>query len=100
MIVPVKYRRDVLEMIHSAHNGVVRMKSIARSHVWWPGIDADIEQTAKNCAGCQANNNNNPPTATTHPWQWPSTPFERVHVDFAGPFMNTMFFVLVDAHSK
>ena len=99
VIVPVKYRRDVLEMIHSGHNGVVRMKSIARSYVWWPGIDADIEQTAKSCAGCQANSNN-PPTATTHPWQWPSTPFELVHVDFAGPFMNTKFFVLVDAHSK
>ena len=34
-----------------------------------------------------------------HPWEWPS-PWERVHKDFAGPFLDRMFFVLVDAHSK
>ena len=35
-----------------------------------------------------------------HPWPWPATPWERVHVDFAGPFLGSMFFVLVDSHSK
>ena len=35
-----------------------------------------------------------------HPWEWPSSPWERVHIDFAEPFLDRMFFVLVDAHSK
>jgi hypothetical protein len=38
--------------------------------------------------------------APLHPWEWPSAPWERVHVDFAGPFMDSMFLVLVCAHSK
>ena len=35
-----------------------------------------------------------------HPWEWPSSSWERIHVDFAGPFLGRMFLVMVDAHSK
>ena len=35
-----------------------------------------------------------------HPWEWPSHPWARLHVDYAGPFMGKMFLVLIDAHSK
>ena len=33
-----------------------------------------------------------------HPWD--STPWHRVHVDFAGPFVEQYFSIIVDAHSK
>jgi len=42
---------------------------------------------------------NNPQTAFLHPWSWPDGPW-RIHVDFAGPFQNSMFMIIVDAHSK
>ena len=35
-----------------------------------------------------------------HPWEWPSSSWERIHIDFAGPFLGRMFLVMVDAHSK
>ena len=35
-----------------------------------------------------------------HPWDWTKDPWERLHIDFAGPFMNSMFLIIVDAHSK
>ena len=31
---------------------------------------------------------------------WPSAPWERIHIDFAGPFMGNMFLIVVDALSK
>ncbi|XP_011874603.1 PREDICTED: uncharacterized protein K02A2.6-like [Vollenhovia emeryi] len=43
---------------------------------------------------------NNPPRVETHEWEAAEAPFERVHVDYAGPFMNSYFLVLVDAFSK
>ena len=38
--------------------------------------------------------------APLHPWLWPSKPWARIHLDFAGPFLGRMFLIVVDAHSK
>ena len=98
-IIPAKYRQQTLQILHSAHPGVVKMKLLARSYVWWPSIDSDIETLARSCAGCQKHQRN-PKQAPLHPWEWPSTPWKRIHIDFAGPFMDHMFLIAVDAHSK
>jgi len=48
-----KLRPQVPEEIHQGHLGVVKMKALARSYIWWPGIDKDVEETAKSSSGCQ-----------------------------------------------
>ena len=39
----------VLSELHETHPGVSRMKALARSYVYWPNLDRDIEQLAKGC---------------------------------------------------
>ncbi|KAJ8366188.1 hypothetical protein SKAU_G00150190 [Synaphobranchus kaupii] len=99
VIVPPKLRSRVLASLHEGHLGVVKMKSLARSYVWWPGIDSQIEDLAKTCSGCQQIQRQ-PQTAPLHTWEWPTTPWQRIHIDYAGPFMERMFLIVVDAHSK
>ncbi|XP_065182445.1 uncharacterized protein K02A2.6-like [Sycon ciliatum] len=99
VVIPPLLRKRVLEELHTGHPGMVRMKSLARSFIWWPGIDADIETTGKVCAGCQAHQAA-PPKSPLHPWEWPSKPWQRLHIDFAGPFQGHMWPIMVDAHSK
>jgi len=41
-----------------------------------------------------------PPTAQIHPWIFPSWPWSRIHVDFAGPISGSMYMVVVDSYSK
>ena len=82
-----------MDELHSIHPGVIRMKALATSHVWCPGIDKMIEQKAASCRACQATRNAPALTWTTAPW-------ERIHVGFAGPFMDRMFLVVTDTHSK
>ena len=54
----------------------------------------------KQCSTCQENRSS-PTVALLPPWQWPSQPWSRVHLDFAGPYnMGHMFLVILDAHSK
>lgn len=33
-------------------------------------------------------------------WEWPDKQWRRLHVDYAGPFGDSMFLVIMDAHSK
>lgn len=99
VIIPNKLRSQMLSQIHEGHLGVVKMKALARGFVWWPGIDQEIENLTKTCAGCQENQNA-PKLAPLNAWEWPSQPWDRVHIDFAGPFLGSMFLIMVDAHSK
>ena len=99
VVVPQKLQQAVLDELHRDHPGITRMKAVARSHVWWPGIDRDVEELAKSCLSCQEVKQA-PAVAPLHPWVWPTKPWSRVHVDFAGPFLGTTFFIAVDAHSK
>ena len=88
--------KDILTELHEAHPGMVRMKSFARMFVWWPESDADIERTVRLCQHCQANQSF-PPVAPLHPWQCPSRPWTRLHIDYAGPLCDEMILAI---HSK
>ena len=99
LIIPIDCQEQVLSELHVGHQGIVKMKGLARSHVWWPGMDKQIENLVRSCQACQSTRNQ-PPVVPLHPWPWSTSPWERIHVDFAGPFLGSMFLVLVDSHSK
>jgi hypothetical protein len=49
-VIPPSLRSQVLDKLHQGHLGVVKMKTLARRHAWWPGIDHDKELLVKSCA--------------------------------------------------
>ncbi|KAJ8349049.1 hypothetical protein SKAU_G00276380 [Synaphobranchus kaupii] len=53
VVIPHLAREEVLAMLHDAHPGIVHMKSLARSYIWWPGMDVQVEETVKACETCQ-----------------------------------------------
>ena len=55
VVVPDKFHSDILHLLHDGHPGMTKMKSLARLHVWWPGIDEKIEQFVKTCTSCSQN---------------------------------------------
>ena len=66
-MIPTKLRHRVLEDFHRGHPGVVRMKALARNHVWWPELDRDVEDQVKACFSCQAIKHS-PAKAPLHLW--------------------------------
>ena len=99
VLVPRSLQSAVLRMLHATHCGMVRTKALARSLVWWPKMDKAIEDMVGRCVNCQTHRQA-PKRAPPHPLEPAVEPWERVHVDFAGPFLGKMWLVIVDAFSK
>ncbi|CAA9997840.1 unnamed protein product [Nesidiocoris tenuis] len=99
VVIPTSLRKDVLSELHRTHVGVVKMKQLARRHCFWKTIDKDIETLVKSCREC-ALTQKSPAKVPTHHWDDPQENFDRVHIDFAGPFLNHHYLVLVDSKSK
>ena len=85
--------------LYCDHPRMVRMKAVAHSHVWWAGLDKEIEELVQACQSCQAMKNA-PPVAPLQPWLWPLKPWKQIHADFASLFKGKMFLLVMDTHSK
>ena len=81
VVIPKDLRPAILEVLGSAHQGVVAMKTRARDAVYWPGMGTDVEDFKKNCLTCrqiqpsQVHNTNFSPRI-------PSMPFESIVADY------------------
>lgn len=89
----------MLKLLQQTHMGMSKMKGLARSYKWWPGMDENIEREVKACEKCQIYQKSLS-TAPLHPWECPESLWLRIHVNYAGPFLSEMFLLIVDAHSK
>ncbi|XP_062700588.1 uncharacterized protein K02A2.6-like [Aedes albopictus] len=99
LVIPEKHRQRCLRQLHRGHPGILRMKALARSYVYWPLIDEEIAQYVKACKHC-ASVARSPPKEAPVPWPRPTGPWKRVHVDYAGPIDGVHYLLAVDAHSK
>ena len=93
-------RITALEIAHDGHPGMCSMKRFAREHMWYPGIDTDIEERVETCLPCQAS------TPTTHrdplvPTEPPAAVWEDLSADHWGPTpLNTYMLVVIDQLSR
>ena len=99
VVIPPQKRAHVLEQLHQCHPGTNRMKALARSYFWWPKLDMDIENLVKACGSCQLSQKT-PCKAPIHPWEWSTSTWTRLHIDYAWPYHGQMFLIVVDSFSK
>nr|KAG5696115.1 hypothetical protein BaRGS_020516 [Batillaria attramentaria] len=99
VVIPQSLQPKILDLLHIGHFGMERKKQLARTAVYWPGIDAAIEMTSRRCDSC-GEHQNKPSKPPVHPWMLPEKPWSRVHLDHAINFMGTNWLVITDAYSK
>ncbi|CAM1297651.1 Uncharacterised protein r2_g703 [Pycnogonum litorale] len=99
VVIPEYVRQKVLELLHMGHFGMERMKQLARTAVYWPGIDKAIETASRRCEAC-GEHQNKPSKPAVHPWMLPEKPWSRLHLDHAINFMGSNWLVITDAYSK
>ena len=97
VIIPKEIQHDVLDLVHSSHQGVVKTKQFARDLVFWKGMNSQIEDVVSKCGLCQENRaqqQKEPMLSTevpTLPWQYVSTDLFQ--------FEDQWYMVTVDHYS-
>ncbi|UYV73811.1 K02A2.6-like [Cordylochernes scorpioides] len=97
MVIPKSLHERVLQILHESHAGTNKMKMMARSSIWWPGMDSSIEIITKNCRTCLSNESL--PPQRTESWPKYAGPWRRVHMDYFN-FKNKLFLLAVDSFSS
>lgn len=80
VIVPEGVRRDIIDRIHETHIGIQGCLRKAREFVYWPNMNADIENFIQRCEICSACRPDQPKEPMiSH--EIPKRPWERVGCD-------------------
>ena len=75
IIIPETLRSQVLEAIHTGHQGETKCLLLARESVFWLGITNDIKHLVKDCDICNKYQAEQPklpamqPDLPTRPWK-------------------------------
>ncbi|XP_055522812.1 uncharacterized protein K02A2.6-like [Wyeomyia smithii] len=99
LIIPAQYRKRCIIQLHEGHPGAQRMKAIARSFVFLPGLDEQIVDFVKAYHQC-ALAARSPPKAEPQSWPKSTAPWQRIHIDYAGPLEGEFYLIVVDSNTK
>lgn len=98
IIVPTSLRIEVLNQLHQSHLDIEKNKRRARSLVYWPGINSDIENKITTCIFCQKFRNANVKNEMiSH--EIPTLPFQKIGMDIF-EFDKKDVLVIADYYSK
>ena len=102
IVLPFSLRERAVELAHRGHQGVVKTKNLLREKVWFPGVDAMVEEMVKACIPCQATSTHGSehctPLKMSH---LPDRPWKELSIDFIGPFpTGESLLVVMDDYSR
>ena len=99
VVVHETFRLTMLYFLYDTHIKVVRIKGLARSRVWWQGIDADKKRLCSKCVTC-SQNSRDPAKSCLSVWDFSSGPCQRLHINYARPFYRSIWLIWIDAYFK
>ena len=97
LVVPLALRDDMLDRIHTGHQGVTKCRARARQLVWWPGMGRQIEETVLNCAVCIEKNQQR--AEPMIPSSLPEFPWQEVATDLF-QFRIHQYLLVIDYYSR
>ena len=97
LVIPLSLRGEILDRIHSGHQGITKCRARAQQAVWWPGMSRKIEEIVRNCATCAKKNKPHaepmiPTSLTEYPWQKVATDLMQ--------YKNSMYLLVIDYYSR
>ena len=100
IVAPTSLRDKFITLAHEGHQGIVKTKQRLRCHVWWPGMDRDVERVCRGCFDCQVVAQPTPPEPLVST-RLPERPWEHLALDLMGPLpTGEHVIVMVDYFSR
>ena len=79
IIIPSLLHQEILDKIHTGHQGIHKCRKRARQSVWWPGISRQLEDLIRSCPHCCKERLQS--VEPLIPTEFPSLPWEKVATD-------------------
>ena len=98
VVIPESQRNDVIERIHQAHQGFEKCRLRAKSCVFWPNINKDIESRVQKCEICQESQNSQA-KETLEPHEIPTRPWQVIGTDLFF-WRGDEYLLICDYYSK
>ncbi|GBO03224.1 Uncharacterized protein K02A2.6 [Araneus ventricosus] len=91
-------KEEILQNLHSEHQGITSCINKGSRNVYWPNFCEDVKNFVNSCSICQHHQRANV-KETLLPYKVPSLPWEEVSIDFMY-LQKTDYLLCTDYHSK
>lgn len=100
IVLPKSLQTKAVLLAHEDHAGITRTKQRLRSKLWWPKMDAFVEEHINKCHACQVTGNPSRPEPV-QPTELPNERWSSLAIDVCGPFPTGEYVVtLIDYYSR
>lgn len=97
LIIPASMRLEILDKIHTGHQGITKCRERARQSVWWPGLSKQLEELVKSCPECvKVQKQRAQPLVTS---TFPDSPWQKVATDLF-EWKKENYLLIVDYYSR
>ena len=97
MLIPSSLRLEMLDRIHTGHQGIHKCRQLAKQSIWWPGMSQQIEDMVKSCRVCAENSNHK--LEPLIPSETPTRPWQKLGTDLF-EFRKSQYLLIVDYYSR
>ena len=80
LVIPPVLRESYLHHLHEGHLSASKVKSNAKQHMFWPGMEADITDNMRWCQVCIRRSR--PAREPLQPHEIPNGPWQKLGMDF------------------
>ena len=98
VVIPTLSRDGIMEDLHKSHAGINKAMSLARTCMYWPGMEADVTDYIKRCLMCI--DSSNLLTETLHPHEVPQGPWVKIAMDFFQDDFGKKHLIVANYFSK
>ena len=97
LIIPGELQEEYLSRLHEGHLSASKVQENAKQHMYWTGIDADIEDYTKRCQECIKRSQ--VPKEPLQPHDIPEGPWRKFGIDYFA-FDGNSYVLICDYFSK